>query len=81
MKNKIIAMIRTVLGIDDNMSNEEIEKSDLLVLGIDSISAIQLIIMLESELSIEFEDTDLNLSTVKTVDSIMTTLSKYIQEK
>jgi len=64
--------------LDESFDENELISSDLLILGIDSIVAIQLIIMLESEFDIEFTDEDLMLQSVQSIGSIMNTLQKYI---
>lgn len=78
MKEKVIELVRKALNLDESFDDNELISSDLLILGIDSIVAIQLIIMLESEFDIEFADEDLMLQSVQSIDSIMNTLQKYI---
>jgi len=78
MKEKVIELVRKVLNLDESFDENELISSDLLILGIDSIVAIQLIIMLESEFDIEFTDEDLMLQSVQSIGSIMNTLQKYI---
>ena len=78
MKERVIELVKKALVLGDDFDDNELEKSDLLVLGIDSIVAIQLIIMLESEFEIEFSDEDLMLHTVQSIDSIISTVNKYV---
>lgn len=81
MKEKVIELVKNALLLDSNFDNEELEKSDLLAWGMDSVTAIQLIIMLESEFDIQFNDEDLMLTTVQSVDSIVSTVRKYVQNE
>lgn len=81
MKEKVIELVKNALLLDSNFDNEELEKSDLLAWGMDSVTAIQLIIMLESEFDIQFNDEDLMLTTVQSVDSIVSTVRKYMQNE
>lgn len=81
MKEKVIELVKNALLLDSNFDNEELEKSDLLTWGMDSVTAIQLIIMLESEFDIQFNDEDLMLTTVQSVDSIVSTVRKYVQNE
>ncbi|MHB8129132.1 MAG: phosphopantetheine-binding protein [Mobilitalea sp.] len=77
MKDKIISIVKQVIYMDSDMDDDLIANADLLVLGMDSLMAIQLIIMLESEFNIEMADEDLMLSTVQSVNNIMSTIEKY----
>lgn len=78
MKERVIDLVKKVLALGEDYDASALEKSDLLVLGMDSIAAIQLIIMLESEFNIEFSDEDIMLHTVQSIDSIVSTIGKYI---
>ena len=81
MKEKVIELVKQSLNLSQDFNETELVNSDLFAYGMDSITAIQLIIMLESEFDVEFEDEDLMLHTVQTVDTILNTLNKYIQNK
>ncbi len=77
MKDKIISMVKQVIYMDNDMDDDLIANADLLALGMDSLMAIQLIIMIESEFNIEMADEDLMLSTVQSVNNIMSIIEKY----
>jgi len=74
VKEKIIAG----LNLED-MSHEEIADDDALFnegLGLDSVDAIELIVILDSEYGIKFE----NMSNLKDIFSSITTLTDYINK-
>lgn len=50
---------------------------DLKVYGIDSLSKVQLVISLEEEFGIAFDDDDINQSHFQSVSSIGELLKKY----
>ena len=62
------------------MLNEgEIQDSDVLRdIGIDSLGYVDLIIKLEDQFSIAFDDSDLNIDNLSTVESIVKLVERYI---
>ncbi len=74
VKEKIIAG----LNLED-MSPNEIEDDDALFnegLGLDSVDAIELIVVLDNEYGIKFE----NMSELKDIFATVESLTKYINE-
>ena len=74
VKEKIIAG----LNLED-MSHDEIADDDALFnegLGLDSVDAIELIVILDSEYGIKFE----NMSELKDIFATITTLTDYINK-
>ena len=74
VKEKIIAG----LNLED-MSHEDIADDDALFnegLGLDSVDAIELIVILDSEYGIKFE----NMSELKDIFATITTLTDYINK-
>lgn len=57
--------------------NEISDQDDLFKLGMDSVSCIKLIVAIESEFGFAFDDEDLNMDNVKTINSI----AGYIQDR
>ena len=53
------------------------EKQELLSVGLDSLNVIKLIVMLEETFSIRFEDEDLQLKYLHSID----TLSNFVTSK
>ncbi len=74
VKEKII----TGLNLED-MSHEDIADDDALFnegLGLDSVDAIELIVILDNEYGIKFE----NMSDLKDIFATITTLTDYINK-
>ncbi|MFR3315112.1 MAG: phosphopantetheine-binding protein [Waltera sp.] len=69
IKKCIAEMLEQVEFIEDNV--------DLKVYGIDSLSKVQLVISLEEEFGIAFDDDDINQSHFQSVSSIGELLKKY----
>lgn len=61
------------------VSEQEISKNDLLVvLGIDSLKMVELIVALEDELGITFDDSELDPMNLTTVEAIINLANKYL---
>ncbi len=74
VKEKIIAGLHL-----EDMSHDEISDDDALFnegLGLDSVDAIELIVILDSEYGIKFE----NMSDLKDIFATITTLTDYINK-
>jgi acyl carrier protein len=71
---RIIEVLKSVLEIDGAEINENTEMKEF---GINSISFIKLIIAVEEEFGIEFDDQDLEYDKFATVASI----TAYVKEK
>ena len=78
MEERIINIVRKVLELDNSISNEKIKHENLFALGMTSILAIQVIILIESEFDIVFEDDDLTMDVVETINSIQKIVNKYV---
>jgi len=79
LKNKLKAQIIEALNLED-ITVEEINDSDPLFgdgLGLDSIDALELIVLLEREYSIKMDDA----SQGKTVLQSVNTMAEYIKSK
>ena len=79
LKNKLKAQIIEALNLED-ITVEEISDSEPLFgegLGLDSIDALELIVLLEREYSIKMDDA----SQGKTVLQSVNTMAEYIKSK
>lgn len=81
MKKEIMDIVRKTIELEDSVTNETLESSDLMVLGMNSIMAIQIIVLLESEFNIEFDDEDLLLENVDSIEKIVNLVKKYIKRR
>lgn len=78
MKDKILDLIGTVLSEDDPIAKDKLlELDDLSRLQFTSISFIRLIVEIEDEFGIEFDDTALGIGKFNSVQE----LCEYIEKK
>lgn len=71
-------VIMTFLFKELSHSGELNETVSLIELGLDSIKVIQLVVYLETELNITFDDEDLLLANFKTIELIIKTTAKTL---
>lgn len=81
MKKEIMEIVRKTIELEDSVTNETLASSDLMVLGMNSIMAIQIIVLLESEFNIEFDDEDLLLENVDSIEKIVNLVKKYLKRR
>lgn len=74
MKEKIIEIIRNACALEEKEITPQTEFSDL---SLDSLSFIEVIVNIEREYEIEFNDEKLNIYDWKTVED----LSHYVEER
>ncbi|SDZ37889.1 phosphopantetheine-binding protein [Bacillus sp. 166amftsu] len=77
LRDKVIEKVNEVLY--EKVSRED--STNLLKRGLDSISFIRIIVLLEDELEIEIEDDDILLENFNSVDTICNLISKYIVDE
>ncbi|MDF2986919.1 MAG: Phosphopantetheine attachment site [Eubacterium sp.] len=78
-KENIIRMLPQVLKRDESELLEINDATDLREHGLDSITSIELIVMLEDEFNISVEDEDLLIDNFNTVEKLMLLLDKYLK--
>ena len=78
IRNKALSILTKILKVDDSVLSKIGDDEDLCSYGLNSIGSIQLIVLLEEEYGIEFEDVDLMIDKVNTIDKIRKALEKYI---
>lgn len=71
-KEKIISCIRTLTGFQGECD----ENVNLNIYGLDSLSRVELVILLEDEFGIRFKNTDLSQSNFETISSIYNMLKE-----
>ena len=74
MKEKILSIVNAVLENEKDMDIDD--NVDLSELGMTSISMISLVIQIEEELGIEFNDDDLVLDNFDTIKKIVANVEK-----
>lgn len=71
--------IISIIAKQSVVSEQEISKNNLLVvLGIDSLKMVELIVALEDELGITFDDSELDPMNLTTVEAIVNLANKYL---
>lgn len=83
MKDKLVNRILSIVNL--NIENIEITDQqmsvDLMQLGMDSISFIKIIVMLEDEFDCEIPDENLSLGQLNTCDKIYEIISTILIQK
>ncbi|MCR5803682.1 MAG: hypothetical protein K6G47_05430 [Clostridia bacterium] len=76
MEARIIKVIQNMMNNDSDIDTNV----DLKAYGVDSLAKVQLLVDLEDEFGIEFEEDDINQNNFSSVLTIKETISKYISE-
>ena len=76
-KEDVYRVLSDVLGCDIQFIQQMNEEDDLAVCGMDSVSAVQLIVKLEEVYEIEFQDVDMYIERINTLGKIFELLEKY----
>lgn len=76
-KENVYQVISDVLGYDIQVVRKMSEEDDLAVYGMDSVSAVQLIVKLEEVYDVEFQDDDMYIGKINTLGKIFDLLEKY----
>ncbi len=66
-----LSVVGTISGTEDK----------LIELGIDSLKKVELMIGLEDEFAIQFDDSDLNPANFSTIQDLINLLKKYIGDE
>ena len=78
MLEKVNEILMEMGFLDQPPAKEMTLKDDL---GLDSLKIVELIVALEDELHIEFDESDLDPATLETVDHIHALVKKYTEGK
>lgn len=76
MEDRIKKVIQNMLNNDSDIDSN----ADLKVYGVDSLAKVQLLVDLEDEFGIEFEEDDINQNNFSSVLTIKETIGKYITQ-
>ena len=79
MKEEIIMLLCDVLELDDEKAIKIKGDFDLLGFGLDSLKAIELVVMVEDKYGIMIDDDDLLVENFSTVDKIEKLILSYEQ--
>jgi acyl carrier protein len=84
MQNDIEKRIRLIIGnyADISVPIDKIGPDDNLIdIGLNSLSYIKLIVLLEKEFDIEFNEYELNIDNYKSINAVVKTVEGYLQKK
>lgn len=75
---KILSLLEMALRLDKGALDSVSETADLREIGLDSITSIELIVLLENEFDISVDDEDLLIDNFNTVPKVKSLVQKYI---
>ncbi|MDM5335687.1 acyl carrier protein [Fictibacillus enclensis] len=70
----VLSCLHKVIPKEKNITND----TDLLQIGIDSMSFIRVIVLIEEALNIQIEDEDIRIEYFNSINNITELLSKYV---
>ena len=77
IEEDIYQMLSSILDIEIDLIKNMKQDEDLAIHGMTSISAIQLVVMLEETYKFEFKDEDLPMDRFNTLDKLFCLLAGY----
>jgi acyl carrier protein len=77
-RDDIIKMLPKALNREESEFTQITDGSDLREHGLDSISSIELIVMLEDHYNISVDDDDLLIDNFNTVEKLVKLMEKYV---
>ena len=80
-RETICNILASILGLEKKMVQELGDGENLIIIGFDSISAIQLVVNLEQQFNIQLNDDDLVFNRLDTIAKIQQLVICYIKEK
>ena len=80
-RDRIIEILYSVLEADEAQVDNIKDEEDLCEFGLNSISSVDLVVTLEEMYDIMYDDDDLLLDNLNTINKIMETTNKYIVQE
>ena len=77
MKDKIIQIIKDACALEEEVK----ENSDLKTLSLDSLSFVEMLVNIENEFEIEFEDEELNFFGWENVSDLINAVKEKLNAK
>lgn len=77
MKDKIIQIIKDACALEEEVK----ENSDLKTLSLDSLSFVEMLVNIENEFEIEFEDEELNFFDWENVSDLINAVKEKLNAK
>lgn len=79
-RESISELVAQVLKIDSNEVLKLNEEASLKELGLTSLKAMELIVLIETKLDVELDDEDLELEKIDTIKALCVLYEKYKQQ-
>lgn len=79
-RESISELVAQVLKIDSNEVLKLNEEESLKELGLTSLKAMELIVLIETKLDVELDDEDLELEKIDTIKELCVLYEKYKQQ-
>lgn len=76
--DKVFDLLYELLELSKDEIGRLTETSNLVEYGLDSLKAIEFVVNLEIEFGIEFDDNDLLLDNLDTIEKIISIVEKYL---
>jgi acyl carrier protein len=76
-RSEVVKILSRVLNLDYEIVSSLDDNESLRVISLNSIKAIQVIVMLEELIGVEFEEEDLNISKIDSINKILEMVIKY----
>ena len=77
IKTKIDDILADIAFLDEPPDSNALLKN---VLGLDSLSTVELIVSIEDTFCIQFDESDLDPQRIQTVDDIYQLIARYVKE-
>lgn len=77
MKEKVLGIIKRISGTDNCEENMKLVED----VGFDSLLLVKLLIDIEDEFDIKLKQVDMDPYELKTVDSVITLVNKYVGDE
>lgn len=80
MENRIKEIVVEILKLEEGQASILEKDNDLLQLGLDSLTSVEIVVNLENEFDIIIDDEDLLVENMGTIQLLMNLVSKYLEE-
>ncbi len=80
MENRIKEIVVEILKLEEEQALILEKDNDLLQLGLDSLTSVEIVVNLENEFDIVIDDEDLLVENMGTIQLLMDLVNKYLEE-
>lgn len=80
MENRIKEIVVEILKLEEEQASILEKDNDLLQLGLDSLTSVEIVVNLENEFDIIIDDEDLLVENMGNIQLLMDLVNKYLEE-